>query len=207
MPAVARQLEIDYDAYDSETDNSEQVAVVPRHRWQGESAPVEKKEQSTPKGSTPKARPTASPTSRYSRSTPGTHEMQALLSHFGGVDAEREAELREQIKARRRARRRHRPFRLNAVAIVLVGAPLCLVASLLWMRSSALALSRHDAKLQDRIAAARFDLERTRKEIAALNASPHLESWAKKRGWRRATQTDFDQVPARVINAKTATDP
>jgi hypothetical protein len=125
-------------------------------------------------------------------------DVQDLLSHFGHGDAEREAQERAQLQsrreARRRARLRHRPFRMSAACIVILGAPLSLLAGLLWMQSSAQALSWHDTKLQDQITESRFDLERTRKEIAAANASPHIASWASERHWRRATLKDFDQV-------------
>jgi hypothetical protein len=137
-------------------------------------------------------------------------EVQELLSHFGHGSAAHEATVREHLNAKRvmrsRARRRHRPFQLSLTTLALSGAPLCLLASLLWLRSSALAMSRRDAKLQDQISVARFGLERTRKEIAALNASPHIEQWAKERGWQRATQKDFDEVPS-AANGDSASTP
>jgi hypothetical protein len=83
---------------------------------------------------------------------------------------------------------------MTLVATALVGAPLTLLACLLWMNSSALALSRRDAALQKNIEAARFELQSTRREIAAVNASPRVEEWAKERGWHQATQQDFDDV-------------
>jgi hypothetical protein len=126
-------------------------------------------------------------------------DVQELLSHFGHGNAELEAKERAQLEAKReerkRARRRHRPFRMSAPAAVITFVPLVLLASLLWLRSSSLALSRQDAKLQQQIDEARFDLQRTRKEIALLAASPQAGTWAQQRGWRVATQSDFDQVP------------
>jgi hypothetical protein len=182
MPALARKITPDHHDYRTSTPVARPSGkAAPRRRWHED-------------------KPAAQSSAESAQAAPATQEVAELLSHFGHGGAQQDAKVREQVEvrreARRRARRHHRPFRLTLVAGVLVGAPLFLLASLLGLRSNALALSRRDAKLQDQISVARFDLERTRKEIAALNASPHIEQWAKERGWQRTTQKDFDQVPA-----------
>jgi hypothetical protein len=144
--------------------------------------------ESPPAGSTPE---------RAGRNK-SDEDWRELVEHFGGaqpssVVAEK-AEVEARREARRKARRRHRPFRMTLIASALVGAPLILLACLLWMKSNALSLSRQDAVLQSQIEAARFELQSTRREIAAVNASPQVEQWAKERGWHQATQQDFDDV-------------
>lgn len=184
MPALARKIAPDHHDHRTTAARSTGKAVpnkpALRRRWH-EDKPESRAHQST-------------------HAAPDAREVADLLSHFGHGSAEKESKVRAQMTARRevlrRARRRHRPFRLTAIAGVLGAAPLCLLACLLWLRSSALALTRQDAQLQNQISAARFELERTHKETAALNASPHIEQWAKDRKWRQATQQDFDQVPS-----------
>jgi hypothetical protein len=190
MPALARKTAPDY--HDHRVTSSAARAATkaaPRPRWHEDNpASAGRKSNSTKTGnkSTPRATEAESA------------DVTELLSHFGHGNAERKAQARAEVEARREARRRarlrHRPFRMSAAGAVIISAPLVLLASLLWLKSSALTLSRHDTKLQDRISAARFELERTRKEIATVNASPHIERWASERGWRRATQKDFDRV-------------
>lgn len=181
MPALAQKIAPEY-----HDDYSVQTAPAPtRPRWQEE-------EQATRK------RP-----ARKNRPSPDPEDIEQLLEHFGhGSGSARDPHLREEVENRRQqkrlARLRHRPFRLTVTATMLAAAPLCLLASLLWMRSNSMALARRDVSLQNQISAARFSMESTRQQIASLNASPHLESWAKARGWKRAGQQDFDQVPART---------
>ena len=133
-------------------------------------------------------------------------DLDDLLEHFTGENAARTEHQQKEVEARRlarkRARLRHRPFRMTILASAMAGAPLALLACLLWMRSSSLAYSREDADLQKQIVAARFESERTREEIAAVNASPRVELWAKQRGWRRANQNDFDDV-SKVVTPNT----
>ena len=127
-----------------------------------------------------------------------TVDLRGLLDHFSGENAARAEHQQKEVEARRTARKRarlcHRPFRLTILATTIAGAPLIILACLLWMRSSALALSREDRALQTKIEATRSELEQTRREIAAVNASSQVEQWAIERGWRRAIQNDFDQV-------------
>lgn len=129
-------------------------------------------------------------------------DWRGLVDHFNGRQAEHMERERLDIDARRQQRRRerlrHRPFRLTFLTIALLGAPLLLLGCLLNMNSSALALAREDENLKDKIEETRFDLQNTRKEIAALNSSPHVEHWAKMRGWQQAKQQDIDDV-SRVI--------
>ncbi len=159
-------------------------------------------------GSTPNTRtgvrrrwhesPPAGSTPRRAGQSKNDEDWRNLVEHFGGAEPSRAVAEKEEInarrEARRKARRRHRPFRMTLVATALVGVPLTLLACLLWMNSSALALSRRDATLQKNIEAARFELQSTRREIASVNASPQIEQWAKERGWHQATQQDFDDV-------------
>lgn len=157
-------------------------------RWH-ESPPV----GSTPVGSTPGSTPRAR--GGHSQSD---EDWRNLVEHFGGDQTARAVAEKEEVEARRearrKARRRHRPFRMTLVASALVGAPLTLLACLLWMNSNALELSRRDDALQKNIEAMRFELQNTRREIAAVNASSRVEEWAKERGWHQATQQDFDDV-------------
>ena len=161
-----------------------------RRRWH-ESPP--------PAGSTPKAR---------GGQNQSDDDWRELIEHFAGAQTSHAVAEKQEVEARRasrrKARRRHRPFRMTLVATALVGAPLSLLACLLWMKSNALALSRQDAALQTKVEAARFELESTRREIAAVNASPQVEEWAKERGWHQATQDDFDDVSkvATTTNSK-----
>jgi len=150
----------------------------------------------------------APPKKTGARSTPARQEanksadetaaLNDLLEHFTGENAARTAQQQKELEARRvarkRARLRHRPFRMTVLASAMVGAPLAFLACLLWMNSSSLALTRQDSDLQKQIIATRFESERTREEIASINASPQVEQWAKERGWRRASQNDFDDV-------------
>lgn len=152
----------------------------------------------------------APPKKSNARSTPAqaqseeneTADLRGLLDHFTGENAARALQQQKEVEARRvarkRARLRHRPFRMTILASAMAGAPLALLACLLWLKSSSLALLREDADLQKRIAATRFESERTREEIAAVNASPQVEQWAKERAWRRANQNDFDDVSKAV---------
>lgn len=136
-------------------------------------------------------------------------DWRGLVDHFGGEHTAQIAIDRTEIAARQQARRherlKHRPFRMTLLATALAGAPLALLACLLWMKSNALALSREEAELHNSIVAARFELQSTRKEIASVNASPQVEHWARERGWRQATQQDFDDVskviPLQPVNA------
>lgn len=188
MPALARQTLPDHDDY-------RPVATRPVNRHPSKS--------STRTGTRHATRIKRAST----QAAPDSREVRELLSHFGHGEASLQAKARDEMQVRRdvrrRARLRHRPFRMTVAATLLGAAPLALLASLLWLRSSALAMSRQDSKLQNQINAARFELQNTRKQIAALNASPHLDEWAKERKWRRATQKDFDQVPAPVVAENT----
>ena len=195
MPALAQKTAPDY--YDNKITIERRPATkaAPRKPAINKTASRRRWQEEKP-GSAPRV---------ASRLAPNSHEVEELLSHFGHGDAARGEQVRALLESkrgeRRRARLRHRPFRLTLAAAVLAGAPLFLVASLLWLRSSALAMSRSDTKVQDQINAARFSLQATRKEIAAMNASPHLEQWAKERHWQRATQKDFDQVNPNISGA------
>jgi hypothetical protein len=190
MSALARKTAPDYHDHRVTSSTARPATkAAPRPRWH------EEKPSAAGKKPSPKSSTRSTPRAAASAEAV---DVDDLLSHFGHGVAERQAQTRTELEARREARRRarlrHRPFRMSAVGTVIVSAPLVLLASLLWLKSSALTLSRHDSKLQDQISAARFELERTRKEIATVNASPHIERWASERGWRRATQKDFDRV-------------
>jgi hypothetical protein len=132
------------------------------------------------------------------RPAPDSADVEELLSHFGHGNAERDAREREQLlsrrEARRRARLRHRPFGMSAICALFLGVPVGLLACLLWLQASAQTLQRRDSQLKDQATETRFALERTRKEIAALGASPQITSWAQQRHWRPATLQEFDQV-------------
>ena len=134
-------------------------------------------------------------------------DWRGLVDHFNSRQAEHVERDRLDIDTRREQRRRerlrHRPFRLTFLTIALLGAPLLLLASLLNMNSSALALAREDEDLKDKIVETRFELQNTRKEIAALNSSPQLEHWAKSRGWQQAGPQDFDDVSSVVTTPST----
>lgn len=187
MPALARQVAPDhYDDYSVVT----QPSPPANRRWQEEKSAPRKR------------------TGHRSRVAPDSDDVQDLLSHFGHGATARESHVREQLDEsraqRRAARRRHRPFRVSATAIALSAAPLGLLASLLWLRSSSLSMARRDTQLQNQINASRFDMEHTRQEIAAMNASPHIEAWAKERKWQRANQQDFDQIPAEEVTPANA---
>ena len=191
MPAVARKVAPE--SHQNHRTASERVPArggstpskgAPRNRWH--EAPPGKAGRAG--GSTPSAREQENESA----------DLRGLLDHFSGENAARTEQKQKEVEARRTARKRdrlrHRPFRLTILATTMAGAPLAILACLLWMRSSALALSRQDAALQNKIEATRSELERTRQEIAAVNASPQVEQWAKERGWRRANQNDFDEV-------------
>lgn len=139
-----------------------------------------------------------SASARARREEESSDDWRGLVEHFGGEATARveieEAEVETRRIARRKARLKHRPFRMTLLASAMAGAPLALLACLLWMHSSALELSRQDKALQDKIEAARFELQSTRRDIASVNASPQVEHWARERGWRQATQQDFDDV-------------
>ena len=135
-------------------------------------------------------------------------DLSDLLEHFTGENAARTAKQQKEVEAlrvaRKRARLRHRPFRMTILASAMAGAPLALLACLLWIKSSSLALSRQDLDLKNKIVAARSESERTSEEIASVNASPQVKQWAKERGWRRANPYDFDDVsPANAAGQPT----
>ena len=196
MPAVARKVAPE--SHQNHRTASERVparggstpskGAPPRSRWHdsppGKNQPGNRRDE----GSTPSSREQENDSA----------DLRGLLDHFSGENAARTEQKQKEVEARRTARKRarlsHRPFRLTVLATTMAGAPLAILACLLWMRSSALALSREDAALQNKIEATRSELERTRQEIAAVNASPQVEQWAKERGWRRANQNDFDEV-------------
>lgn len=198
MPAVARKVTPEsHQSYQSASAPGADAAVRTRggapasrsRRWQEEAtrtAPVKSRRKNTP-----------------SQQPVQTQEdWRGLVDHFNGQQAERVEGERLDIDARRLARRRerlrHRPFRLTFLTIALLGAPLLLLACLLSMNSNALALARADVDLQRKIESTRFDLENTRKEIAALNSSPLVEHWARSRGWQQAKPQDFDDV-SRIV--------
>jgi len=191
MPAVARkQTPESHQNYRTVSDERVPTRTrAPRvQRWH-EAPPTKKsRARSTPAHAQPEENETA--------------DLRGLLDHFTGENAARTAqqqnELEERRVARKRARLRHRPFRMTILASAMSGAPLALLACLLWIKSSSLAFSRDDADLKNKIAAARFESERTREEIASVNASPQVEQWAKERGWRRANQDDFDDISKAV---------
>lgn len=191
MPAVARKVtpnsHQNYRIVDDERlpeRRSTPVKVAPpRNRWH-ESPPKKTGARSTP--------------SRARREENDSADLRGLLDHFTGENAARTQHQQKEVEARRAARKRsrlrHRPFRMTVLASAMVGAPLALLACLLWMKSSSLAFSREDETLRRKIAATRSELDRTREEITAVNASPQVGQWAKERGWRRADQNDFDNV-------------
>lgn len=183
MPALARKPTVESDqdyhvATARGAGSTSGLRTGVRRRWH----------ETPPAGSTP----------RRAGRRRSDEDWRNLVEHFGGAEPTSAVAEKEEVdarrEARRKARRRHRPFRMTLMATALVGAPLTLLACLLWMNSNALELSRRDAALQKNIEAARFELQSTRREIAAVNASPQVEQWAKERGWRQATQQDFDDV-------------
>ena len=194
MPAVARKVAPDsHQDYRSTNERASSRRSTPaRNRW-----------HESPEGKSSEGKTARASQSTARRSTPksgnDTADLRGLLDHFSGESALRAHQEQQETEARRAARRRarlcHRPFRLTVFTTVMAGAPLAILACLLWMNSSALALSREDAALQNKIEATRSELEQTRREIASVNASPQVEQWAKERGWRRAGQNDFDAVP------------
>ena len=138
------------------------------------------------------------------RSTPARRDendaadLHDLLEHFTGENAARTSQQQKEVEAhrtaRKRARLRHRPFRMTILASAMAGAPLALLACLLWIKSSSLEFSRQDQNLNNKINAVRSESQRTRDEIAAINASPRVEEWARERSWRRANPYEFDNV-------------
>ena len=194
MPAVARKVTPDsYQSYPSASAPEALPSARPpkdapatrNRRWKDGSprqAPAKSRRQSA-------------------ASQPAVHtgeDWRGLVDHFNGRQAEHVERDRIDIDVRRQQRRRerlrHRPFRLTFLTIALLGAPLLLLGCLLNMNSSALALAREDVDLKNKIEETRFELQNTRKEIAALNSSPHVEYWAKSRGWQQAGPQDFDDV-------------
>jgi len=113
-----------------------------------------------------------------------------LLDHFNAEDEQ----TRATRKAHRKAKRAHRPLHLSwpvgIAAVLLLGH----LVALLWLHGSALAARNRDAKLGSEIREARSEIERAQKKIAALDSSPRIIEWARKRGWRPAMQADFDDV-------------
>lgn len=102
---------------------------------------------------------------------------------------------------RRRARAKHRPFHLSLPAVVMTAVPALLLVYLLSVNSKALTLSHQNVRMQNQMEETRYELQRIRKEIAAVNASAQVEEWARERGWRQATQQDFDDVSSVVGEA------
>jgi hypothetical protein len=191
MPALARKHATEEYEYGSIATQPARKSL-PRERWHDGARPSAPTRTARVRGAHARVAPRRE-----------AEDVNELLSHFGHGNAELQERERAQLEAkhqeRKRERRRHRPFHMSAPATVIVLVPLFLLASLLWLRSSSLALSRHDAKLQQQIEETRFDLQRTRKEIALLAASPQAGTWAQQRGWRVATQSDFDQMPAEPL--------
>lgn len=194
MPAVARKVTPEsYQSYSSASAPEASPSARPpkdapairNRRWR----------EGSPRSAPPKSR-RQSVASQPAVQT--GEDWRGLVDHFNGrqdghVERER-LDIDARREQRRRERLRHRPFRLTFLTIALLGAPLLLLGCLLNMNSSALALAREDEDLKDKIEATRFELQNTRKEIAALNSSPHVEYWAKTRGWQQAGPQDFDDV-------------
>ncbi len=207
MPAVARKVTPEsYQSYQSASTPSAAHPARTRRdspatrnrRWQGDS----------PQRPPAKARRKTS-TGRSEAQT--QEDWRGLVEHFNGQEAEQLEEQRVELDTRRLQRRRerlrHRPFRLTFLTIALLGAPLLLLSSLLSMNSNSLALARQDAALQNQIIATRFELQNTQKEIAGLNSSPHLEHWARVRGWQQAGPQDFDDISSVVTTPGNLVEP
>jgi cell division protein FtsL len=207
MPAVARK--VTPDSYQSHQSASTLSAAPPartrressaarNRRWQEDSA----------------HRPPAKARRRTSAPQPAAQpqeDWRGLVDHFNSQQAQQQEHERVDLDARRLQRRRerlrHRPFRLTFLTIALLGAPLLLLGCLLNMNSNSLALARQDASLQNQIIATRFELQNTQKEIAGLNSSPHLEHWARVRGWQQAGPQDFDDVSSVVTTSGNLVEP
>lgn len=83
----------------------------------------------------------------------------------------------------------------------MTAVPALLLVYLLSVNSKALTLSHQNVRMQNQMEETRYELQRIRKEIAAVNASAQVEEWARERGWRQATQQDFDDVSSVVGEA------
>lgn len=119
-------------------------------------------------------------------------EQMAL--NFKKPKAEGKVSAQPRRRTKRKARTKHRPFRLSLPTLLMAAVPASLLVYLLSVNSAALTLSHQNIRLQNQMEDTRFELQRIRKEIAAVNAAAQVEEWAQERGWRQATQQDFDDV-------------
>lgn len=199
MPAVARK--VTPDSYQSYQSASAPSAAPPARTRSNAPATRNRRWQDAPPHRTPAKSRRKAPAPQ--QAAQAQEDWRGLVDHFNGQQDEHLEHERHEMDARRLQRRRerlrHRPFRLTFLTIALLGAPLLLLGCLLSMKSNSLALARQDATLQNQIVATRFELQNTQKEIAGLNSSPHVEHWARVRGWQQAGPQDFDDISNVVI--------
>ena len=100
----------------------------------------------------------------------------------------------EAARARRRARPRHRPFRLTKtqwlIAVTLLGQ----LTGVLWWQSQALSLRNRDQLLKNDIAVTSQQIAQTKNEISQLDSEDNLSQLAAKMKWKRAPVNNFDDV-------------
>lgn len=95
---------------------------------------------------------------------------------------------------RRRARARHRQFRLNG-AQMLIGVTLMgQLTMVLWLQSQALSLRNHDHKLREKIAQTNELIAQTKNDISQLDSETNLGRLASQMKWDKAPMTSFDKI-------------
>jgi len=121
---------------------------------------------------------------------PDWQSVEPLLDHFNREDEQEQANR----AAQRKAKRAHRPLQLSWPAGVAATLLLSHLVALLWLHGSTLAARNRNAELSAQILHARNDIERTKEKIARRASAARIDQWARERGWRKATQPEFDDV-------------
>lgn len=102
--------------------------------------------------------------------------------------------LAEASRARRRARPRHRPFRLTKAQCIIAGTLLCQLTGVLWWQSQALSLRNRDQRLKNDIAITSQQIAQTKNAISQLDSEGNLSQLAAQMQWSRAPVNNFDDV-------------
>ncbi len=100
----------------------------------------------------------------------------------------------EASRARRRARPRHRPFRLTKAQCIIAGTLLCQLTGVLWWQSQALSLRNRDQRLKNDIAITSQQIAQTKNAISQLDSEGNLSQLAAQMQWHRAPVNNFDDV-------------
>jgi len=145
------------------------------------------------------ARPTGAPrhTSPFeegSAPTEGEVELLRRLLEDEPATLSHEEVTAEALRARRRARKSHRPFRLTLTQWGVAGLLLLQLTGMLWWQSRALALRNYEMRLRDKIALTGQQVAQTKHSISQLDSKGNLAHTAAQLGWQEAPVNSLDDI-------------